>query len=102
MVSSLAEVKYLESDDFDQIIRVHIAQLVTLSVRIVARCKSLRWSPTVLRYDFDILIADFGRDLTRIQARLIFEFGLYAAGRRDFSASIRDRLLYATLRYMHG
>ena len=47
-------------------------------------------------YDFDILIADFGRDLTRIQARLIFEFGLYAAGRRDFSASIRDRLVFAT------
>ena len=34
--------------------------------------------------------------MTRIQAQLIFEFGLYAAGRRDFSASIRDRLVFAT------
>ena len=81
MVSSLAEVKYLESDDFDQAIRVHIARLVTLSVRIIARCGSLHSNPTIFRYDFDILIADFG---------------LYAAGRRDFSASIRDRLLFAT------
>ena len=98
MVSSLVEVKYLESDDFDQTIRVHIARLVTLSVRIVARCGLLHSNPTILHYDFDILIADFGRDLTRIQARLIFEFGLYAAGRHGFSASIRDSLLYATLR----
>ena len=88
MVSSLAEVKYLESDDFDQAIRVHIARLVTLSVRWIASFESYNFC-----YDFDILIADFGRDLTRIQARLIFEFGLYAAGRRDFSASIRDRLI---------
>ena len=47
-------------------------------------------------YDFDILIAAPSSD--DIQAWLIFEFGLYAAGRRSFSASIRDRLLYATLR----
>ena len=98
MVSSLVEVKYLESDDFDQTIRVHIARLVTLSVRIVARCGLLHSNLTILHYDFDILIADFGRDLTRIQAWLIFEFGLYAAGRRGFLASIRDSLLYATLR----
>ena len=100
MVSSLAEVKYLESDDFDQTIRVHIARLVTLSVRIIACCGLIYSNPTILRYDFDIFIADFRRDLTRIQSRLIFEFGLYAAGRRDFSASIRDRLLFATLRYV--
>ena len=99
MVSSLAEVKYLESDDFDHTIRVYSARLVTLSVRIIARCGSLHLNPTIFRCDFDILIADFGRDLTRIQARLIFEFGLYAAGRRDFSASICDRLVFATLRY---
>ena len=55
-------------DDFDQIIRVHIAQLVTLSVRIVARCGLLYSNANVLRYDFDILIADFGRDSARVQA----------------------------------
>ena len=96
MVSSLAEVKYLESDDFDQTIRC--ATRNSLSTHRIARSGSLHLNPTILRYDFDILIADFGQDLTRIQARLIFEFGLYAAGRRDFSASIRDRLLFATLR----
>ena len=73
---------------------MHIARLVTLSVRIVARCGSLHSNPAIFRYDFDILITDLGRDLTRIQARLVFEFGLHAAGRRDFSASIRDRLFY--------
>ena len=31
----------LKSDDFDQTIRVHIARLVTLSVRIVARCAQI-------------------------------------------------------------
>ena len=66
VVSSLAEVKYLESDDFDPTIHVHIARLETLSVHIVARCGSLHLNPTIWRYDFDILIADFGRDLTRI------------------------------------
>ena len=84
VVTSLAEVKYLESDDFDQNIRVHIARLVTLSVRIVARCGSLHSNPTILRYDFDILITIFRQDLARIQAHLLFEFRLYAARRRDF------------------
>ena len=70
------------------------------SVRIVARCGSLPSNPTIFRYDFDILIANFGRDLIRIQSRIIFEFGLYAAGRRDFSASIRDRLVFVTGFYM--
>ena len=41
-VSSFAKVKYLESDDFDQNIRVHIARLVTLSVLIIPRCGLLR------------------------------------------------------------
>ena len=101
MVSFLAEVKYLESDDFDQTIRVHIARLETLSVRIVARCGLLHSNPTIFHYDFDILIADFGRDLTRIQAacmqredatfRLLFATGLYSrqAFIRDTTVCVR-------------
>ena len=101
VISPLAEVKYLSSDDFNQINCVLTARLETLSIRIVARCELLHSNAMILRYDFDILIADFGLDLTRIQARLLLEVGLYAAGRCDFSACIRDRLLlqvYTTLR----
>ena len=96
MVSPLTEVNYLEGDDFDETIRVHIVRLVTLSICIVARCGLLHSNPTILRYNFDILIAELGQDLTVIQTRLIFEFGLHAAGRRDISASIGDRLVFAT------
>ena len=32
MVSSLAEVKYLKRDDFDQTNRMHIARLITYSL----------------------------------------------------------------------
>ena len=84
VVTSFAEVKYLESDDFDQIIRVHIVRLVPLSVCIVGRCRSLHSNPTILRYDFDVLIADFGQDLARIQALLLFEFRLYCSAKARF------------------
>ena len=33
------------------------------------------------------------------QARRIFELSLYAAGSREFSASIRDKFVFAMLRY---
>ena len=102
MVSSLAEVKYLESDDFDQAVRVHIARLVTLSGirthrsslaadRDALIAMSLHSNPTIFRYDFDILIADFG------QARLI----RVRLAREDaiFRLLIRDRSRYATQRY---
>ena len=77
--TSFAEVKYLKSDDFDQNIRVHIARLVTLSVRIIARCGLLRSNSKILCYDFDILIVDFGQDLARIQALLLLQFCLNIA-----------------------
>ena len=65
MVTSFAQVLYLESDDLDQNSREHIARLVTLSVRIIACCGLLRSNSKILGYDFDILIADFGQDVAR-------------------------------------
>ena len=55
--SPLAKVKYLDGDDFDQNILVHIVLLVTLSVCVIARCSLLHSNPTILRYDNDNLIA---------------------------------------------
>ena len=60
-----------------------------------SRCGSLHSNPTILRYDYDILIADFGQDLARLQAQLLLEFRLYAAKAR-FSVDIARDCPYAT------
>ena len=40
------------------------------------RCGSLHSNRTILRYDIDVVIADLGQDLARIQAQPLFEFRL--------------------------
>ena len=91
MVSSLAEVKYLESDDFDQAIRVQIARLVTRSVRIVARCGSR--SACMQRKDaiFRLLFANSRQ--ASIRDRLLFATGLYSrqAFIRDTTVGTEER-----------